>query len=120
MREPKNLNQNGGQQGNWYLNRFDYFEFYGFEGEVKLKLLCLVACISSYFLLLSAVPFYLYIPLGWIIYISALTLYVLHKKVCKFDGYFLYPKSLVKKFKRYEKQIDMEDYDSVATLNDRK
>ncbi len=120
MREPKNLNQNGNQQGQWFLNRFDYFEFYGFEGERRIKLICVIACVLCYLALLSSAPFYLFIPLAWIVYISALTLYILHKKVCKYHGYFLYPARFIKKFKRYEKQIDMQDFDSVASMNNHK
>lgn len=120
MREPKYNSESGTKQGNWYLNRFEYFEFYGFEGELKFKIICLIACISSYLAMLNAVPIYLYIPLGWIVYISAITLYVLYKKTCKIHGYFLYPDRLVRKFKRYEKQIDMEDFDSVASTSEHK
>jgi len=116
MREPKYQDESGSKTGNWYLNRFEYFEFYGFQGETKLKLICLIVCISSYISLISA-PIYLFPLLAWLVYVTCFTLYILHKKVCKIEGYFLFPQRLIKRFKRYEKQIDVEDFDSVATLS---
>jgi hypothetical protein len=116
MREPKYLNESGGKTGNWYLNRFEYFEFYGFQGETKLKIICVMVCVSSYLALFSA-PLYLFVLLAWLVYVSSVTLYVLHKKICKINGYFCFPKYIINRFKRYEKQIDLSDFDSIATLS---
>lgn len=115
MRDPKFLNESGSSQGKWHLNRFDYFEFYGFETELKIKIVAWITLIASVFALFNlsilTFPFIL-----WCSYVAVRTLFILHKKICSFHGYLLYPTMLIDTFKRYEKQIDMGDFDSIATL----
>lgn len=116
MREPKYLNESGSQQGKWFLNRFDYFEFYGFEGELTIKIIAFITLIASLYFI-PQLSIFLMPLMIWLAYVSGLTLYILRRKHCKFHGYLLYPSRLVKTFKYYEKQIDMEDFDSVASLS---
>lgn len=119
MRDPKFLNESGSKQGNWYLNRFECFEFYGFENEWKIK------CWSWLTLFATAIapfklPLFILPLLLWCSYVAGRTLLILHRKVCHFHGYFLYPQRLITTFKRYEKQIDMNDFDSIATIDEQR
>ncbi|MBO9492309.1 hypothetical protein J7384_18250 [Endozoicomonas sp. G2_1] len=115
FRQAKYQNESGSKIGRWYLNRLDYFEFYSFEGENKLKAKCLV-CIIGAFLLIKISPILISLFLAWTIYVSVLTLYILQRKICKYSGYFAFPNRIVEELKSYKKEIDITDFDSLATM----
>ena len=61
-------------------------------------------------LIISAVLLY-------VTYAALLTLNLLRTKICRYKGYFLYPKRIVKYFSALESMVDLDDFDSIATIN---
>jgi len=119
FRENKYLNETGSSKGTWYLNRIDYFQFHGYPKATQHKILSLIVGIAAFILsfkmlstslIISAILFY-------ITYISLLTFSLLRSKVCRYKGYLFYPKRFVKFFKTIEVMVDLNDFDSIATLN---
>ncbi len=115
MRESKYLNESGTKRGNWYLNRLDYFEFYSYEGELWLKVKCGLLLLII-FLVVKQVNVFFVVPLLWIMYVLVLTLFLTFKKRCRYNGYFLFPSKIVRKLKDYEKEVDLLDFDCLATM----
>ena len=119
FRENKYLNESGSKTGSWYLNRIDYFQFHGYPKATQHKVLSLlvgtIAFILSFnmlstSLIISAISLY-------ISYISLLTFSLLRSKVCRYKGYLFYPKRFVNFFRTIEVMVDLNDFDSIATLN---
>ena len=121
FRESKFLNESGTKRGNWYMNRLDFFEFHEYPKYKKHKLVSLVIFIVSIFTIIEILPnsFLLALPVIYICYISLRTFDVLRAKACKYRGYFLYPKRFVAFFEARKVEINLKDFDSVATLNDK-
>ena len=101
FRESKYLNESGTKKGNWYLNRLDYFQFNEYPEYKKHKAIALFLGILA-------------IYLG---YIALLSFNLLRTKICRYKGYFIYPTKFILCFRAREVEIDMEDFDSVATMN---
>jgi len=119
FRENKYLDESGAKIGSWYLNRIDYFQFHGYPKATQHKVLSLVIGIIastlsfkmlSISLIMSAILFY-------ITYVSLLTFSLLRSKICRYKGYIFYPKRFVKFFRAIEVMVDINDFDSIATLN---
>ncbi len=115
MREFKYLDESRTKVGKLYLNRLDYFEFYSFEGELSLKVKCGFFIIIL-FLGVKYVNAFFVLPILWILYVLVLTLFLIFKKRCRYKGYFFFPSRIVKKFRDYEKKIDLLDFDCLATM----
>ena len=56
------------------------------------------------------------LPFAYIGYVSLVSFNVLRTKVCRIRGYFLYPTRFVAFFKEREKKVDLNDFDSIATM----
>lgn len=119
FREAKYLNESGSKQGSWFLNRMDFFQFYTYPKFAVHKWMSLIITILSWFSLLKSLPysFLLSLPIIYVAYVALRTFIILHRRVCRYNGYFLYPKRFVKFFKEREIQVDLNDFDSVATMN---
>lgn len=119
FRENKYLNESGSKTGSWYINRIDYFQFHGYPQANKHKLLSLVVGISSFLLSLKLLSFSLILSalLLYITYLALLTFILLKEKICRYKGYFLYPKRLIRYFRALEISVDLDNFDSIATLN---
>lgn len=118
FRQAKYLNESGSKKGSWYLNRLEYFEFHAYPGYHTHQLVALVTAVSalvlgakllSYSILLSVIAWY-------VLYVSLVTLKLLHRRICRYYGYFLYPGRIVRFFREREVEVDLDDFDSVATL----
>lgn len=116
MREFKYQNESGTKTGKWYLNRLDYFEFHQFDGMAKYKTLSIIAMMFSLYWLKHS-PWFLMFALVYVIYISLLSLVILYKQQCRWKGYFLYPSRFVEKLKLYRKDHELNDFDSLATMD---
>jgi len=114
-REYKYQNETGTKIGKWYLNRLDYFEFYGFPGEWKIKTKCLV-CLGLSIWLIKLLPVFFAPILVWVAYVSIRTLVILIEKKCRYRGYFLFPRKIIDFFREYRKEVDVTDFDSLATV----
>lgn len=119
FRESKYLNETGAKTGNWYLNRLDYFQFHEYPEYKKHKFICALAtmlfyCLSIKFILSS---FILSLPFIYLSYFTSRTLYMLHTKVCRYNGYFLYPSNIVNFLRAREVETDLNDFDSIATMS---
>lgn len=108
-------NESGDKQGNWYVNRLDYFEFHRFEKFNRYRIFCVITIILSIFLI-QFFSFFFIILLFYTIYIAVQTLSIFHSQTCRYKGYFLYPKRFVTHLKSYEKEVDLFDFDSIATM----
>lgn len=121
FRESKYLNESGTKRGTWYVNRLDYFQFHEYPEYKKHKAVALVLFIFSLFAIIEllSVSFFLALPFMYVAFISVRTFDVLRNKVCRYRGYFLYPRSFVSFFEARKVDIDVNDFDSVATMNDK-
>lgn len=119
FRESKYLNESGTKKGNWFLNRLDYFQFHEYPEYKKHKLLSLVLTVTFVYLFMktASVSFLSSLIFIYLTYVSAKTFYVLHTRICRHRGYFLYPKRIVKFLKSIEVEVELNDFDSVATMN---
>ncbi|PKG81921.1 hypothetical protein CXF85_15400 [Colwellia sp. 75C3] len=119
FRENKYLNESGSKTGTWYLNRLDYFQFYGYPKITQHKVLSFVVGIFAFILCLKLLSSSLIIStiLLYITYVALLTFILLKSRVCRYKGYFIYPKRFIKYFRELEVTVDLNDFDSIATLN---
>jgi hypothetical protein len=119
FRENKYLDESGSKTGSWYLNRIDYFQFHGYPKAKQHKVLSLIIGIISLILSLKMLSISLIMSamLFYITYVSLLTFSLLLSKVCRYKGYIFYPKRFVKFFRAIEVMVDINDFDSIATLN---
>ncbi|PKI17997.1 hypothetical protein [Colwellia sp. 12G3] len=119
FRESKYLNESGSKTGSWYLNRIDYFQFHGYPKITQHKVLSFVVGIVAFILSLKLLSSSLIISalLIYLAYVSLLTFSLLRSKICRYKGYFLYPKRIIKYFSALAVTVDLNDFDSIATLN---
>ncbi|MEQ3513141.1 hypothetical protein ABMY35_07350 [Pseudoalteromonas sp. BZB3] len=115
-REYKYQNETGTKIGKWYLNRLDYFEFYGFPSEWKIKAKCLV-CLGFSIWLIKLLPAFFAPIQVWVAYVSIRTFVILIEKKCRYRGYFLFPEKIINFFREYRKDVDVTDFDSLATAD---
>jgi hypothetical protein len=47
--------------------------------------------------------------------VSVRTFVILIEKKCRYRGYLLFPKKLIDFFREYRKEVDVTDFDSLAT-----
>ncbi|TPH14672.1 hypothetical protein [Litorilituus lipolyticus] len=121
FRESKYLNESGTAKGNWYMNRLDYFKFYQYPEYKKHKILSLLIGIICFLLTLKLLPltFWGALPFLYISYLSMRVFVLLHTRVCRYKGYFLIPKKIVAFLRAREIELDVNDFDSVATMNNK-
>jgi len=114
-REFKYQNESGNKHGNWYVNRLDYFEFHQFPKFNQYRIYCVMTILLSLSLFQLFNVFFSCF-LFYFIYIAVQTLSIFHSQTCRHKGYFLYPKRFIKGLKLYEKEVDILDFDSIATM----
>jgi hypothetical protein len=119
FRESRYLNESGSKTGNWYMNRLDYFQFNEYPGYKKHKYFALFIGVLCLYLGLKMlkVSFLGSIPFFYCSYIALLSFNLLRTKICRYNGYFIYPKKFVKFYKDREVEVDLNDFDSVATMS---
>jgi len=122
FRQPKYSNESGSTQGKYFINRVDYFEFHQYPSFKKHKILSVICFFLSIHLLSYANTFS---SLFWLIYvfgclyisyISMTSFILLQRQICRYRGYLLYPKSWFKFFLSVQKEVNINDFDSLATL----
>jgi hypothetical protein len=122
FRESRYLNESGTKTGNWYMNRLDYFQFNEYPEYKKQKYITLFVGILSLYLGLKLlkVSFLGSLPFFYLSYIALLSFNLLRTKICRYKGYFIYPKKFINFFKDREIEVNLNDFDSVATMSDKK
>ena len=122
FREAKYLNETGSKMGSWYLNRMDYFQFHQYPSYKKHKTLSLILTLLLYYagLYLIKSSFWASLPVFYLAYVAMFTFNILRTRVCRYNGYFLYPSKLIRFFKSIEIEVDVNDFDSIATMNGKK
>lgn len=118
FRENRYLNETGSKTGSWYMNRFDYFQFNEYPEYKKHKFFALIAAIFLFYfgLKILKTTFLGSLPVFYLGYIALLSFHLLRTKVCRYKGYFIYPKKVIKFFRDREVEVDLNDFDSVATM----
>jgi len=119
FRENKYLNESGSKKGTWYMNRLDYFKFHEYPGYKKHKVIAILVWLISIYLISRILPisFLASLPFVYCCYASLVSFNILHNKVCRYRGYFLYPKKFLKFFMSRKVEIDLNDFDSIATMS---
>ncbi len=119
FREHRYLNESGSKTGNWYMNRLDYFQFNEYPEYKKHKFFALFFGIGSFYcgLKILSISFIGTLVFYYLAYIFLLSFNLLRTKVCRYKGYFLYPKKWIKFFGAREIKTDLNDFDSVATMS---
>jgi hypothetical protein len=118
FREAKYKNETGAKQGQWFMNRFDYFEFHQYPQYNKHLYLSGFSCLFFFYLANQTiyVSFLLFLFCSYFSVISLCICYVLKKQICRYEGYFLFPKFIVRFLRAREKDVDLLDFDSIATM----
>ena len=103
------------------MNRMDYFRFHEYPKYKQHKYFSLIFGALVYLLGIEVlkVSFLMSLPLFYLGYIALLTFNLLRTKVCRYRGYFLFPKKIIKFFRDLEVEVNLDDFDSIATMNDR-
>ncbi len=119
FRENRYLNESGSKTGNWYLNRFEYFQFHEYPKYKKHKIIALLFGLFLFYLSIKvlSVSFVGALPVFYLCYINLLTFNLLRTKICRYKGYFLYPSKFVNFFRSIAVEVDLNDFDSVATVS---
>jgi len=125
FRQPKYQNERGSKQGRYFVNRLDYFEIHQYPSYKRDRALAfIVFCLTIYLFIqtpsisgLLTVPYLL--ACLYLFNISLVSFMILTRQVCRYRGYFFYPKKWLRFFKSIRKEIDLEDFDSCATLESR-
>lgn len=121
FRESKFLNESGSKRGNWYMNRLDYFQYHRYPGYKLHKYGGLLLGVLFYLLSLNilTVTFIGFCVCCYICYVSSLTFNILRTQRCRYRGYFLYPKKIILFFREREVSVNLQDFDSIATMNNK-
>ncbi|MGL1956808.1 MAG: hypothetical protein OCD00_05765 [Colwellia sp.] len=119
FRESRYLNESGSKTGNWYMNRLDYFQFNEYPEYKKHKFIAFLAGVFLIYLGLKILKttFLGSLPFFYLGYIALLSFNLLRTKVCRYNGYFIYPKKIINFFREREIEVDLNDFDSVATMS---
>jgi hypothetical protein len=125
FRQPKYLNESGSKKGQYFVNRLDYFEFHQYPKYKLHKFMAFAGMLFSIYLLLQIAKVSGFIWLPYFLFslylaqISTVSFIILQRKMCRYRGYLLYPKKWLKFFLSIQKEVDLNDYDSCATLEKR-
>jgi len=119
FRENKYLNESGSKTGNWYMNRLDYFQFHQYPEYKKHKFIFFCLIILFIYLSISLIKFSLLAatPFIYMTYLALVSFSLLHTKTCRYKGYFLYPRKMINFLKDREVEVDLNDFDSIATMS---
>ncbi|WP_448549086.1 hypothetical protein [Thalassotalea fusca] len=119
FRDSKYLNESGSKTGNWYMNRLDYFKFHEYPEYKKHMSFALIIGIFLYFLGITVLAhsFMASIPFFYLGYVAILTFNLLRTKTCLYRGYILYPKRIINFFRARAVEVDLNDFDSIATMS---
>jgi len=119
FRENKYLNESGSKTGDWYMNRLEYFQFHEYPAYKKHKFI--LVCLSVVFIYLIfnviQVSFLASIPFIYFAYVTLTSFNLLHSKTCRYKGYFLYPKRVITFLRAREVEVNLDDFDSIATMS---
>lgn len=118
FRESKYQNESGTKVGSWHLNRMDYFQFHQYPGYNKYKFASLIGTIMSIIFIIETMQAGSWFSLLFIYmaYFSALSFNILRTRICRYNGYFLYPTRIIRFLREREIQVDLDDFDSIATM----
>lgn len=121
FRESKYLNESGSKIGNWYLNRLDYFQFHEYPEYKAHKLIALTIGVFLYFSGIKVFNYSFVISLlfFYVGYVALLSYNLLRTKRCLYRGYFLYPRKIVNFLRAREIEVDLNDFDSIATMSEK-
>jgi len=123
FRQAKYSNESGSKKGQYFINRLDYFEFHQYPSYKKHKILCFIGFFLGVYCLsyannFSSVFWMIYVIVClYLSYLSATTLIILKRQICPYRGYLCYPKKWLAFFISIQKEVDLEDFDSIATMN---
>jgi len=123
FRQPKYLSESGSKQGRYFINRLDYFEFHQYPLFRNHKILSIIGFLVSVYLLNFSDNFSSVFWVGYVFiccylaYVSLTSFIILQRQICPYRGYFLYPKTWLAFFCSIKKEVDAEDFDSIATMN---
>lgn len=122
FRQAKYLNESGSKKGKYFINRLDYFEFHQYPNYKKHKVLSAITFFISLHFLSYANIFSSFLWIMYVVgclylsYISAVSFILLQRQICRYRGYIFYPKSWLAFFISIQKDVDIDDFDSIATL----
>lgn len=99
------------KNGNLYYNQLKYFEFHAYPG-IGLHQMWTVVIILL--LLFRLDDLFMLSPLSgiggmYVLYLAAMTLYLLIKRICRYKGYFMYPAFMIRFFKKRRKSTESSD-----------
>lgn len=92
----------GDKHGNLYYNQLKYFEFHAYPGKGLHQLWTIVIILLVLFRLddLFALSFLSGMGGVYVLYLASVTMYLLTKRICRYNGYFLYPAFMIRYFKK--------------------
>ena len=119
FRENRYLNESGSKTGNWYMNRLDFFQFHQYPEYKKHKFISFCLIIVFIYLSFYIIKFSILgsLPFIYLTYAALMTFNLLHSKTCRYKGYFLYPKKIINFLRDREIEVDLDDFDSIATMS---
>jgi hypothetical protein len=119
FRENRYLNESGSKTGNWYMNRLDYFQFHEYPEYKRHKYVSFFLILVFIYLSFNLIKlsFLVAIPFVYFTYVASVSFNLLHTKTCRYNGYLLYPKKFINFFRAREIEVDLDDFDSIATMS---
>jgi hypothetical protein len=101
----------GDKHGNLYFNKLKYFEFHSYPGHNLHKWWCVILIVLMLFKLGSLFELSVFSGMGgvYVLYLAAMTLYLLTKQICRQNGYFLYPSAVIKFLKKRRKSVESSE-----------
>ena len=108
FRQPIHKEFVGDSKGDLYLNHLKYFEFHDYPGCSLHKVWAVLIVLLVIFNISALFKMSLFIGLAslYLLYISVLTHFLLQKRICRYKGYFIYPKFFIRFFKKRKKDVD--------------
>jgi len=122
FRQPKYHNERGSKQGRYFVNRLDYFEIHQYPNFKRDRVVVFIGfCLAIHLFIqtpkisaMLTVPYLLFCL--YLANISLVSFIILHRQICRYRGYFFYPKIWMKFFISIRKEVDLDDFDSCATM----
>ncbi len=113
-RQSKHKEYVGDKHGNLYFNKLKYFEFHKYPGHGLHQLWCLIIIVLILFKLDNLFALSVFSGVGgvYVLYLATATLYLLTRRICRQNGYFLYPNAVIKFFKK--RRVSVESSDKIA------
>ncbi|MFT5163448.1 MAG: hypothetical protein ACI9FJ_002044 [Alteromonadaceae bacterium] len=119
FRQNKYRNESGNQKGNWFINRLDYFQFHYYPRYNLHRVIASIATVGGYVggLKYFNQSFLIALLCWYVCYLGGLTSYLLKRRICRYRGYLFYPRRFTAFFNSISKDIDANDFDTIATQN---